>query len=96
MGDVGILRKVLLVLQLKRDLISEGLLAREMGWTANAKDLWKRVINEDGDVLIEVMILNESNLYVVDPVYFPEVMEAFYWRSRMRPMRPLRSQGWWM
>ena len=38
-GDVGILCKVLLVPQLKKDLIPEGKLAREMGWAVNAKNL---------------------------------------------------------
>ena len=41
-GDVGILRKVLLVPQLKKDLISEGQLAREMEWTIMAKGGFKK------------------------------------------------------
>ena len=55
-GDVGILRRVLLVPQLKKELISEGQLAREMGCAVNEKDDWKRAINEEGDVLIEGLI----------------------------------------
>ena len=49
---MGIPRKVLLVPQLKKDLISEGQLAREMEWSVNAKGDWKRVLNDDGEVLI--------------------------------------------
>ena len=69
-GDVGILRRVLLVPQLKKDLISEGQLAREMGWSVNAKGLWKPVINEEEDVLMEGNIVDDSNLYVVNPANF--------------------------
>ena len=39
-GDVSILRKSLLAPQLGKDLISEGHLAREMGWSVNAKGMW--------------------------------------------------------
>ena len=53
-----------------------------MGWAVNAKVLWKRVLNEDGVILIEECILNESKLHVVDPAYFPDNMEAFQRRSR--------------
>ena len=77
-GDVGILRRILLVPQLKKDLISAGQLARETGWAVNAKYLWKRVINDDGEVLIEGLIQDESNLYVVDPAYFPDNSEALH------------------
>ena len=73
-GDVGILRRDLLVPQLKNDLISEGQLAREMGWSVNAKDDWKRIINEEG--LIEGNIVDDSNLYVVHPAYFVTNDEA--------------------
>ena len=38
-----------MVPELKKDHISEGQLAREMGWAVNAKDFWKRAINDDGD-----------------------------------------------
>ena len=69
-GAVGILRRVLLVPQLKKDLISEVQLAREIGWSVNAKGLWKRVINEEGDVLTEGNIVDDSNLYVAHPAYF--------------------------
>ena len=75
-GDVGILRKILLVPQLKKDLISEGQLAREMGWSVNAKGMWKQVLNDEGEFLIEVMIVYDSNLYVVDPAYFANNVEA--------------------
>ena len=74
-GDVGILWRVLLVPQLKTDLMSEYRLAREMGWAVNAKNLWKRVINDDGELPIEGLILDESNLYVVDPACFPDNSE---------------------
>ena len=40
--DVSILRRVLFVPQLKKDLISEGQIAREMRWSVNSKGLWKR------------------------------------------------------
>ena len=75
-GNVSILRTVLLVPQSKRDLISEVKLARRMEWAFNAKDLCKRAVNEDGDVLIEGLILDESSIYVVDPAYLPDNMEA--------------------
>ena len=68
-GDVGSLRNVLLVPQLKKDLISEGQLAREMDWTIIAKKNTKRVFNEAGDLIMEGF-MNESNLYVVSPKYF--------------------------
>ena len=75
-GDVGVLRRVLLVPQLKKDIISEGQLAREMNWTIIAKGSSKRVMNEEGDVLMEGYILVDSNLFVVDPAYFLTNEEA--------------------
>ena len=75
---MDILRRVLLVPQLKKDLISEGQLAREMGWPVNAKGTWKRVINEEGDILMEGNILDDSNLYVVNPAYFMTNEEALH------------------
>lgn len=78
-GEVSILQRVLFVLQLKKDLISESQFARKMGWAVSAKNLWKRVIiNDDGEFLIEELIMDESNLYVVDPAYFPENLEALH------------------
>ena len=77
-GDVGILQKVLLVPQLKKGLISEGQLAREMGWSVNAKGDWKRVLNDEGEVLVEVRMEDESNLYVVNPAYFVNNTDALY------------------
>ena len=77
-GDVGILRKVLLVPQLKKDLISECQSAREMGLAVDAKYLWKRAINDEGDALIKGLIQDESNLYVVDPAYFSDDSEALH------------------
>ena len=73
---MGILRKLLLAPQLRKDLISEGQLAQEMGWAVNAKGLWKRVLNDEGEVLMEGMMLDESNLYMVDPAYFVDNLEA--------------------
>ena len=58
-GDVGILRKVSLVPQLKMDLKYEGQLAREIGWSVTAKGLWKRVLNDEGEVLIEGVIVTK-------------------------------------
>ena len=77
-GDVSILRTVLLLSQQKKDLISEGQLAREMGLAVNAKNLWKRAINEEGELLIEGLILDEGKLYVVNPTYFPANSETLH------------------
>ena len=44
----------------------------------NAKGIWKRVINEVGDVLVEGNIVGDSNLYVVYPVYFVNSDEALH------------------
>ena len=35
-------------------------------------------MNEDGDVLIEGRILDESDLYVMDPAYFSDYMETLH------------------
>ena len=73
---MGVLRKVLLVPQLKKDLILEEQLAREMDWSVNAKDTWKRVINNEGELLMEGRIVDRSNLYVTNPAYFVYNEEA--------------------
>ena len=75
---MGILRKVLLVPQLKKDLISVEQLAREMRWSVNAKGDWKRVLNYEGEVLFEGMIVDDNNLYVVDQAYFVNNVEALH------------------
>ena len=65
-----------MVPQLKKYLISEGQLAREMGWSVNARVFWKWVLNDEGDALIKGMIVDDSNLYVVDPAYLDSIAEG--------------------
>ena len=36
------------------------------------------MLNEEGEVLIEGMIVDDSNLYVVDPAYFVKNVEALH------------------
>ena len=74
---MGILRKVLLVPQPKKYLISEGQLAWKIGWAVNTKNIWKRAVNDEGEVLIEG-ILDDCNLYVIDPAYFPDISEVMH------------------
>ena len=78
-GDLGIIRKVLLYLSWKKTLsLKDSQLARETRWSVNAKGMWKRVLNDEGEVLIEDMIEDDSNLYVVNPDYFVNNVEALH------------------
>ena len=67
MDDVGSLGNILLVPQLKTDIISEGKLMRENDWVINSRGLWKRVVDDAGDVLMGRWIVDGSNLYAVYP-----------------------------
>ena len=49
-----------------------------MGRPVNAKGTWKRVINEEGHILMEGNILDDSNLYVVNPAYFMTNEDALH------------------
>ena len=69
MGDVGFLKNVLLVPQLNKDLISEGQLMRENDWGINSRKLWKRLVDDTGNVLMKGWIIDSSNMYVMNPAY---------------------------
>ena len=42
----------------------------------NAKFTWKRVLNKEGELLMEGVIVDDSNLYVMDPAYFGHYEDA--------------------
>ena len=68
-----------------------------MELAVNTKDLWKRALNDYGDVLIEGLILVDCNMYVVNPEYFPDNMEELFWSSRQSEIcRRLQSLVWRM
>ena len=69
-GDVGFLINVLLVPQLKTNLISEGKLALSE-WKAMTYNRVKVVYDEKWNKVMEAVKQNEfDSLYIVDPVYF--------------------------
>ena len=74
-GDVGFLKNVLLVPQLKTNLISEGKLALS-GWKIMTYNRVKDIFDEKWNKIMVAVIQNDKNpLYIVNPSNFP-VMES--------------------
>ena len=75
-GDVGFLKNVLLVPQLKANLISEGKLALP-GWEIMTYNRVKDVYDEKWNKIMVAVIQNDRNpLYIVDPSNFPAAESA--------------------
>ena len=75
MGDVGFQTNILLVPQLKTNLISEGKLALS-GWETMAYNRVKEGYNQ-WNKLMEAVIQNEANpLYIANPIYVPSTEAA--------------------
>ena len=75
-GDLAFLKNVLLVPQVKKDLISEGQFTQDNNWGLTSRGKWKRLLDDNDVVIMEGWIQDSSNLYVVDSAYVPIMIES--------------------